>query len=127
MFKTVGIVLFDKLMQLDNYDHLSEVDQYKISLMKKNLEEAIYRYAIHEWKTWAAKMATEKADNLEEPIWNCMKITKEFIELYATEILPEKIIRFYEAYIYNNVSYRNTWKWARKEYGGLNNDLYYIM
>lgn len=119
--------LFDKLIKFENYDHLSERDQYHISLMKKNINKTVNKYVIHQWETWAVEQSNEKNKSLEEPIWNCKEIITELVKMYTTDILPEDVMRYYEAYIYNKVWYRDTWIWARNEYGGLNNHLYSIM
>ncbi|MBB5438536.1 hypothetical protein HDC92_002212 [Pedobacter sp. AK017] len=127
MFQIKGVELFDKLMYYDDYDHLSERDQYMISLMHKKLSDAVYKHSIDLWKTWAAKAADTKDSDLEEPLWNCKEITEKLVRSITTDILSEKVMRFYEAYIYNNHEFRRIWKWARHEYGGLKNDLYCIM
>jgi hypothetical protein len=127
MWELKGLVLFEKLAELDNYDHLSERDQYEISLMEKNIQQAVYKYVIHQWETWAADRILEGNQELEEPKWNARSITEEVVKQYTNDILPEKVMRYYEAYIYNSSRYRGSWIWARHEFGGLKDDKYYVI
>lgn len=121
------IALFEKLIEFDDYDHLSERDQYGISLLEKHIEEAVYEYVIREWETWAAERILEGNQRLEEPKWNARSIAEKIVKQYSNDILPEKVMRYYEAYIYNCNLNRRSWMWARQEYGGLKDDKYYVI